>query len=301
MTKLSPIALFVYNRVGPTKETVDALKRNHLASQSELFIFSDGAKDAESIEGVDKVRNFTKTIKGFKSVNIIKRKTNYGLSRSIIDGVTQIINKFGKVIVLEDDLVTSQHFLTFMNESLDTYETDEEVASVHGYIYPIKDLPELFFIKGADCWGWATWKNRWQLFEPNGQILLDKLMSKKLEKEANFNNTYSYSNMLRQQIDGKNDSWAVRWYFTMFLLDKVTLYPGKSYVKNIGFDGQGTHSSSENSFFKVHLNHKRIPNKKIYLAESGYARLQMEKFFLSIKPSLLQRIWRKIMRILKSI
>ena len=299
MTKLAPIALFVYNRFGTTKKTVEALKKNYLASQSELFIFSDGAKNSGSIESVKKVRHFIKTIKGFKRVTIIERKTNYGLSKSVIDGVTQIINKFGKIIVLEDDLVTSQYFLSFMNESLNTYAAEEKVASVHGYIYPIKALPELFFIRGADCWGWATWKNRWQLFEPNGQALLDKLIEKKLEKEANFNNSYSFSNMLRQQINGKNDSWAVRWYFSMFLLDKVTLYPGKSYVQNIGFDGQGTNSTSKDNLFTVDLNHNNILKQKLEILESDRARLQIEKFFKSIKPSIVQRIWRKIIKPLK--
>ena len=299
MTKLAPIALFVYNRFGTTKKTVEALKKNYLASQSELFIFSDGAKNSGSIESVKKVRHFIKTIKGFKRVTIIERKTNYGLSKSVIDGVTQIINKFGKIIVLEDDLVTSQYFLSFMNESLNTYAAEEKVASVHGYISPITALPELFISRGAECGGWATWKNRWQLFEPNGQALLDKLIEKKLEKEANFNNSYSFSNMLRQQINGKNDSWAVRWYFSMFLLDKVTLYPGKSYVQNIGFDGQGTNSTSKDNLFTVDLNHNNILKQKLEILESDRARLQIEKFFKSIKPSIVQRIWRKIIKPLK--
>jgi hypothetical protein len=297
VAELAPIVLFVYNRIGVTKRTVDALKQNKLAKGSELFIFCDGAKKSTDISGVNEVREFVKKITGFKSINIVERDSNYGLSKSIIDGVTHIVNKFDKIIVLEDDLITSQHFLTFMNDGLTTYEKDKQVASIHGYIYPIGGLPDLFFIKGADCWGWATWKDRWDLFEPDGNTLLDKVNTKKVTMEANFNNSFSYTNMLKQQISGENDSWAIRWYFSMFLLEKLTLYPGKSYVQNIGFDGQGTHSKPSENFFEVPLNQQETSSHKIDILEYNPGRIKMEKFFLSIRPSLKQRVWRKLKRI----
>ena len=153
---------------------------------------------------------YIKNINGFKRVTIIEREKNWGLANSIIDGVTKIVNEYGKIIVLEDDLVTSPYFLKFMNEALEIYNDEPNVASIHGYIYPIVNLPETFFIKGADCWGWATWKEKWSIFEADGKKLLDELQNRKLQNEADFNGSYGFTQMLKDQIDGKNNSWAVR-------------------------------------------------------------------------------------------
>ncbi|HRU00618.1 MAG TPA: glycosyltransferase, partial [Victivallales bacterium] len=195
--KLAPIALFVYNRPWHTRQTVTALQNNELAAESELVVFSDGPKveknkekTKNNEEKVKEVRDYIKSINGFKTVKIIERTQNLGLANSIISGVTEIVNQYGKIIVLEDDLVTSPHFLRFMNEALDLYEKEEDVISIHGYVYPIPDLPETFFLKGADCWGWATWKRGWDLFEPDGKKLLRELKEKKLLKRFDFNGTY---------------------------------------------------------------------------------------------------------------
>ena len=285
MSNLAPIALFVYNRPWHTQQTVESLQKNELASKSELFIYSDQGKNEETQKDVDKVRKYIINIDGFKKVTIIKRDKNWGLANSIIDGVTTIVNKHGRIIVLEDDLVTSPYFLKFMNESLKIYEKEKQVASVHGYIYPIEDLPDTFFIKGADCWGWATWKNKWDIFEPDGQKLLNELTVKNLAKEADFNDTYGFTRMLKDQINGKNNSWAIRWYMSAFLKNMVTLYPGKSYVQNIGFDSQGTHCG-ELDVFNVSLNTKFIL-KKIKANEDPEIRKKIELFFKKIKPSIL--------------
>ena len=170
---LTPIVLFVYDRPDHVRQTVEALKKNVLALDSELFIYSDAAKNKNGEDKVNKVRQYIKNIDGFKKVTIFERKKNLGLAGSIIDGVTKIVNDYGKVIVLEDDLVTSPFFLKYMNQALELYKYEVRVASIHGYIYPIENLPETFFIKGADCWGWATWRNKWSIFESNGQKLLD--------------------------------------------------------------------------------------------------------------------------------
>ena len=156
---LAPIVLFVYNRPEHTRKTVKALQDNDLTDESILYIFSDAAKNDDEVENVEKVREYIRTISGFKQIIIIEREKNYGLANSIISGVTEIVNKYGKIIVLEDDLVTSKYFLSFMNDALEIYKDENKVICIHGYIYPIKsELPETFFIKGADCWGWATWK-----------------------------------------------------------------------------------------------------------------------------------------------
>jgi hypothetical protein len=245
----APILLFVYNRPEHTRRTIEALSVNILADQSELFIYSDAPKGISASDKVREVRSFISAIKGFKSVTIIEREKNWGLAASIIDGVTNIVNQYGKVIVLEDDIVTSPYFLSYMNDGLTLYENDDRVISIHGYVYPLKTkLPDYFFIKGADCWGWATWKRGWNLFNPDGKYLLNEIKRKKLQKEFDFNNTYKYMDMLQAQIDGKISSWAVRWYASAFLADKYTLYPGNSFVRNIGLDGSGIHCGTTEEF-----------------------------------------------------
>ncbi len=294
MSNLAPIALFVYNRPSHTKQTINALKNNQLALESELFVFSDGAKNASGEPFVNEVREYLKTISGFKKITIEVSESNKGLAASIISGVTKIVNQFGKVIVLEDDLVTSKYFLQFMNDGLSFYEKNDEVISIHGYIYPVKKfLPETFFLKGADCWGWATWKRGWDLFDPNGVELLAKLKEKKLTKKFDLDGCYPYTQMLRNQVEGKNNSWAVRWHASAFLANKFTLYPGKSLVTNIGLDGSGTHCGSAHSFnFDFDFN-TLIAIKSVPFEEDLVSKNAIKKF---LKPSkgLFSRLLKKI-------
>ena len=240
---LAPIALFVYNRPLHTQMTLEALQKNKSALQSDLFIFSDGSKNEASTRKVEEVRNYIKKISGFKSVTIVERKYNIGLASNIIDGVSQIVNDFGKIIVLEDDLLTSPYFLDFMNEGLRIYEEDKNVVSIHGYSYPVKEnLPDTFFIRGADCWGWATWKRGWSVFEPDGKLLLKKLTETDQLESFDFNGASRYVQMLKDQTEGKVNSWAIRWYASAFINNMYTLYPGKSLISNTGGDGTGTNT-----------------------------------------------------------
>ncbi len=197
---------------------------------------------------VKEVREYIRTITGFKSLRIVERETNLGLATSIISGVTEVVNQYGRIIVLEDDMVTSPFFLRYMNDALDLYENEEKVVSIHGYVYPIQGLQETFFIKGADCWGWATWKRGWDLFDADGEKLLNELKKAGLLKRFDFDGAYPYTKMLRDQIEGKNNSWAIRWYASALLHDKLTLYPGKSLVHNIGTDASGTHRDDCSNF-----------------------------------------------------
>lgn len=248
MSTLAPIILFIYNRPDHTLHTLEALAANTLASESDLFIFADGPKENASPEMLDKIcqtREVARSKKWCKNVTVIESEKNKGLAASIISGVTEIVNKYDKLIVLEDDLVTSPYFLQYMNDALNVYRNEQKVACIHGYVEPHKrPLPETFFIKGADCWGWATWKRAWDYFNPNGQTLLDELHKRHCEKHFNFDNTYDYIGMLEDQIAGKNNSWAIRWLASAYLNDMYCLYPNKSLVKNIGFDGTGTHCGS---------------------------------------------------------
>ena len=199
---LAPIALFVYNRPKHTLFTVESLQKNILANESDLFIFSDAPKNPSQSGLVNSVRKYIHGITGFKSVTIVERDSNKGLANSIIDGVSRICREFGQVIVLEDDMVTSPHFLSYMNEALNIYRYNDTVISIHGYIYPIKSkLPETFFLRGADCWGWATWDRGWNLFEPNGNKLLHELKDKNMVNQFNYNGAFNNIKMLNDQIN----------------------------------------------------------------------------------------------------
>lgn len=286
----APVAIFVYNRPWHFQQAIESLKRNELAEESTLFIFSDGPKGKRDNEGVEKVRMYAKTIIGFKNINIIEREQNLGLANSIISGVTEILNRHDCVIVLEDDMVTSPYFLRYMNDGLERYANEEKVASIHAYKLPIKNiLPETYFIKGADCWGWATWGRAWKLFEQDGEKLLNELKRKKLGREFDFNNSYGYTKMLEDQIMGKNNSWAVRWYASVFLKDMLTLYPGISLVTNIGTDSSGTHCGTS-TVFDSDLADRSIIVDKLPIEENIYARKEIEKFYRSIKFKLIHQV-----------
>jgi GR25 family glycosyltransferase involved in LPS biosynthesis len=294
--QVAPIALFVYNRLEHTRQTVVALQNNAFAEQSDLIIFSDASKSEIQDDSVRKVRDYIHQINGFKSVTIVERSDNFGLAKSIINGVTSVVNDYGRVIVLEDDMVTSHNFLQFMNDGLNVYEKTEAVASIHGYVYPIDDLPETFFLKGADCWGWATWKDRWSMFEPNGTKLLSELKRKGDSRRFDFNGAYLYSQMLEDQIAGKNNSWAVRWHASTFLKNKYTLYPGKSLVLNIGNDGSGTHCG-ETSVFSSELCNEVINVVPINVEDSQKALHAIENYFRKQKRGFLVRLMQLVAKI----
>ncbi|PIW69277.1 MAG: glycosyl transferase [Ignavibacteriales bacterium CG12_big_fil_rev_8_21_14_0_65_30_8] len=294
MTLLAPICLFVYKRLDLTKKTVTALLDNLYSKESELFIFSDAAKDENDILHVNEVRNYINTIEGFKKVHIINRENNLGLAESIIKGVTEIINAYGKVIVLEDDLITSKYFLQFMNEGLEKFENENRVISIHGYVYPIKNkLPETFFLKGTDCWGWATWKDQWDTFEKDGKVLLNKLKEKKLSYYFDYNGTTNNIKMLKRQINGEINSWAIRWHASAFLQNKLTLNPGKSLVKNIGVSGDSTHMK-KTLIYDTDIYQKPIELINIPIEENILVKKEIEKFFISIKPNFIKRYYKKI-------
>jgi hypothetical protein len=245
---LAPIALFVYNRPWHTEQTLHALMQNELADKSILYIYADGPKEnasEEQLKQIQKVRQLIRTQQWCSDVFIVEKENNLGLANSIINGVTEILNKHDKVIVLEDDIVPSKGFLKYMNESLRLYEKEDRVGCIHAWNYNLDTSanPEsTFFLKGADCWGWATWKRSWSLFNPDGIFLLESILSKNMQYEFDRRGTHNYEIMLRDQTEGKNDSWAIRWHASLFLQNKYCLQPARAIVKNIGFDNSGVHS-----------------------------------------------------------
>lgn len=252
MNSLAPIILFVYNRLEHTKKTVESLKNVSGSSDSELYIFSDGAKNENDIGKVEAVRKYLTSIVGFKSVNIFKRENNLGLANSVINGVTEIINKYEKAIVLEDDLVFSKNFLLFMNSALDKFENIENVFSISGYNFPI-DIPKDYGHKNylsprASSWGWATWKDRWEKADWNVSDFNSFIKSEAKVNEFN-NGGNDLTKMLKNQVEGKIDSWAIRWSYAHFKNNAFCIYPVKSKVQNIGTDSSGLHSITTNKFF----------------------------------------------------
>jgi hypothetical protein len=234
----APVCLFTYNRLNHTKETVSALQKNFLAKQTELFIFSDGPKTIDSLEQVNSVRVFLKNISGFRKVTILESKENIGLANSVINGVSKIINEYERVIVLEDDIVTLPNFLDFMNHSLDSFE-NKGFYSVNGFCPRIISSIKTDYLihERSYPWGWGTWKDKWNKVNFNKVYIKDSIISNQIVLKQ-FSDKFGkdISKMLLDSIDGKNDSWYVRWLFNNFNLNYLSIFPNSSLVKNIGFN-----------------------------------------------------------------
>ena len=223
MKRLAPIVLFVYNRPEHTRKTIEALQENELAKESELFIYSDAAKNEDTNSKVDLVREYIKKIDGFINVTIIEREKNWGLANSIIDGVTKIINEYGKIIVLEDDLVTSPYFLKFMNEALEFYEGEKNIFSITGFSFPQKfmkfkstDKDDIYFNIRPMSWSWATWENRWKGIDWDLKNFNAFILDKDKRNKFNTGGT-DLTGMLLSQKSGKIDSWR-------FVSTKLSLF-----------------------------------------------------------------------------
>ena len=295
----APILLFVYNRPKHLRQTVEALQNNVLAPQSDLFIYSDAPKDENSREAVAEVRRLIHSIAGFKSVTITERSENWGLARSIIDGVTTQVNRFGRVIVLEDDLVVAPHFLTFMNDALEIYNDEPRVGHIQACDFTQDpSLPDTFLIKWTGSWGWATWARAWQYFNPDGKALLTELKKRKLTHAFDFNGKYGYTRMLRRQTEGKNNSWAIRWNASLFLKDMLSLNVGKSLVQNNGFDGSGTNCGG-GGLYDSNLYMNRLPVVKISPIEENAEARQAYARYYARTNSFMAKAIRRIRRTLK--
>lgn len=289
--KYAPIALFVYNRPGHARQVVEALLANTCSHQTPLHVFSDAPKKEAASQAVAEVRSYIRSIAGFKSVTIIERETNCGLARSIIDGVTRLCRDYGRVIVVEDDLVTSPYFLEYMNAALDKYEEEEKVMQVAGYMFPVSiELQEdAVFLPFTSSWGWATWERAWRHFDATGAGYQRLVEDQSLRRAFDLNGMYNYFRMLEAQLRGETDSWAIRWYLSIFLMNGLTLYPKKTLVDNIGFDGSGVNcvaSSIDASIIEPHFRVVSMP-QQILVSDSSEAIMRsLPKPHLSISTML---------------
>lgn len=279
-----PVAIFAYKRPKHLQQAVSSLLVNPEAADTDVFIFCDAPKESKDQAAVSSVRAYAKTVTGFKKVTVVERETNFGLSRSITAGVGQLCRCYGRVAVVEDDVLVSEYFLSWVNAALDKYENDDRVLSVGCYVFPTQMLlPENFFLQIPDCWGWAVWERSWHLYRSDGASLLRELMLRCLENRFDFEGSYPYTKMLRAQIHGENDSWAVRWYATLLLANGLTVYPGQSMTRNIGFDGSGRHCAVDDKY-EVQLSDRRIAMLNIPVIESEIGRQAWREFFMKSRP-----------------
>lgn len=291
MQNPAPVALFVYNRPEHTRRTLKHLQQNLLAEESRLFIFSDAPKQLQDEQQVLEIRDFAKEITGFKSVKLISRKHHMGLAASIISGINQLVNDYGKVIVFEDDLLSSPYTLTYFNEALVRYEQHEKVMQLAAYMFPLKPatvLPETFFLRSVSSWGWATWKRAWDLFDPDVKHLYAQFDREKIGRFTVDNTMQNYWQQLVDNKNGRNDSWAIRWHASVFLHNGLVLYPAKSLIENIGHDGSGVHSIIEDTY-QVHPSRKPITFFPDEIKEHPTALLAVKGFYKNRKGSWLKR------------
>jgi len=299
MKNLAPIALFVYNRPIHTQKVVEALQKNSDAIHSKLYIFSDAPKNEESYEKVKQVRDYIKIITGFKSITIKEQTQNLGLAKSIIGGVTEIVNNFGKIIVLEDDIETSPFFLKFMNSALNFYEKEERVWAITGRQWPIdtSKLPEAFFLYDWPCTGWGTWASRWKFFDKNPDKYISEISLKKDIYVFNRQGTSDVYSQLTMNKTGEIDTWAIFWASEIFLNKGLSLFPAKSLIRNIGFDGSGVHcgAATITDCGDLNINEMEIDFSKIPIEENKDATELVCDFYRKQKPCILKRIIRKIL------
>lgn len=293
MRELAPIIIFTYNRPHHTRKMLQALENAELAQDSEVFIFSDGAKNANAIEHVNRVRAIIAEPWNFKKITIIERERNVGLAQNIISGVSEIIKQYGKVIVLEDDLEISKVGLRYFNDALDAYEQEEKVMEISGYMYPVKDadkLPETFFFRVANSWGWATWKRAWNKYNTDIDQLIADFDKDKI-KRFSIDHTENFWKQVKEYKAGKINSWAIRWYLTLFNNDGLALYPRQSMIQNMGTDGSGTHSDADNAY-KVELATQAVSYFPKEIEENKQAYEAIKYFYKHRKGSLFTRVLR---------
>ncbi|MFM5297925.1 hypothetical protein ACET9X_03170 [Aeromonas veronii] len=294
----APVVLFVYARADHTKRTLNALAANPEAKETDLIIYADAARHDKDAAAVQAVRDVISRISGFKNVTLQLREHNVGLAQNIIEGVTHVCQQYGRVIVLEDDIVTSPAFLGFMNAALDKYQAEPKVWHISGWNYPISSeqlLPETFLWRTMNCWGWATWADRWQHFKKSPATLVENWSAADIER-FNLDGAYDFWSQVTANHKGKLNTWAIFWYTTIFVHQGLCLNPTRSFVANIGNDGSGENCGAKD-IYKTRLAtifHQQWPTK---LTENVTVVEIIRAFYKSLKPSLLRRILGRIKRV----
>lgn len=256
----APVVAFAYNRADKIIRCLKSLEKNKEAVDTDLIIYCDGAKSENGrakVENTRKALHQYKEAAGFSNIKLVEAPQNKGLAKSIIEGVTEVLEEYGRAIIVEDDLIVSEDFLDYMNGALNYYESNENIGAISAYTYPLDVLKDykkdIYAMHKGDCWGWATWKDRWDRASWADVNFDEYFRDKKLRK--NFENTENgWDLLMLLQSQGKISSWAVRWVLSLYKRGLLTIYPRDSFVTNAGFDGSGTHSSkSEESQYFTEL------------------------------------------------
>ncbi len=303
MNNLAPIILFVYKRAHHTLRALESLRKSDLSEQSSLYIFSDDAKSVQDQASIAEVREIIRQKQWCKEVQIIERLGNFGLAKNIIEGVSQIIDQFGKVIVLEDDLVISPDFLRYMNQALDLYQEQPKVMQISGHTPPIKlnKYPQdTFFYNKISSWGWATWARAWQKLNLDTQYLLTQIEATDQNAAFNADGTYNFTEHLEANLRGTINTWAIKWQASVFLAQGLCLYPRQSLVRNIGCDNSGEHCG----YLELYLRQKmanKIEVEPIPLNELPQVRQAMTQHYyqLTVAPTWFQQFKTKVRRVLR--
>jgi Glycosyl transferase family 2 len=268
MPNLAPIAIFAYKRPEHLQRTIDSLKRCEGFANSKIIVFGDGPKSPGDIGAVDATRRIAEARLGSQAEYRFRDK-NAGLAASIIDGVDEITRRFGRAIVLEDDLELSSNFLTYVNAGLDRYQDDAKVYQISGQLF---DTPEFIdrgaalFLPFTTSWGWGTWRRAWDRFDPLASGWEKLKTDRTLRRRFNLDGCYDYSTMLERQMAGFGDSWAIRWYWSVFRDDGMVCFPPITLVRNTGLDGSGTHGRGLLRRFKSYdglrpIGHIELPER----------------------------------------
>lgn len=282
----APIVLFGYNRPALLRRTLDALAANPEAAQSRLIVRLDGPRPSRpgDAEQTTAVRALARNIRGFQEVEIHESRWNRGLANSVIDGVSDAMNRFGRAIVLEDDLVASPYFLGFMNRALEAYADVPEVGAVTGFSpIPCAGLPGSYFLRGTHCWGWGAWARSWEKFETDTRFLLRNFTTPEEIRAFNFDGAYFFHRMLGMQLRGEVDSWFIRWNAALFQAGLLTLYPRGNLVTNTGFSG-GTHYGRQPAPPETPLTDAAPEFSVIPIAENSEARRRFAAYYRSLAP-----------------
>jgi hypothetical protein len=251
----APVAFFVYKRLDHARRTLEALASNELAAESDLFIFSDGARGEQDLEGVRAVRDYVRAAKGFKSVTIRESEKNQGLARSIISGISELCDLYGRAIIVEDDVLVSCGFLRFMNDALEKYEDDDNILSVCGFwpLEPVPDDDRAFFLNCFSAWGWATWKRAWDLYDYDAAGWEELARNRRMARDFDLRGGFCYTSILLSQVRDGIDTWDIQWYWATYRLRKLCVYPPYSLTTNIGFDDSGEHTSSNDRWMTQYI------------------------------------------------
>lgn len=292
----APVLIFTYKRLDTLKQTVAALQHNDLAAQTDVIFFSDGAKKKEDEAVIQQIRDYLATVTGFKTITIFAKPANEGLAASIINGVTQIINQYDRAIVLEDDLVTSPNFLRFMNEALTFYDKNDKVFSIAGYSPMINDpLDDVYFTLRGSSWGWATWKNRWSTVDWSIKNYDSLKQDAKFKRAFNKMGSDMFK-MLNDQMTGKINSWAIRWTYHQFKVNRYTVFPTVSKIQNIGMGKDATHTRGGMDRFKTNFDESGTTDFN-FIADPALNEKYLKQF---LKPySITTRVKYKLLNSLK--